>query len=265
MLFHDTYYSYSEVEPVERDYGTYEFLVFGFPYIRNHFVTTVKPVVVKKIDGSDDIGSGFLVNYPSFENSLFVTAKHCIENMQEVSIPEWNCANIPILNIWKLSDKRADLAVIEFGGDAFPKVPSFHISNANILDNILTMGYPPIPGFESVLIAETAQIAGHLKSTTGQIIGKEKAYLDQQNYFLISARVKGGNSGGPVINQYGKVVGIVCQLPAEAEGRTDILGYGCAIPTETLRDFLQACIEQSDSVTKLKFQMTPDGFRTALG
>ncbi|MDB9310031.1 serine protease [Aphanizomenon sp. CS-733/32] len=258
----EKYYSYLKVKNEEINYGDYEFLVFGFPHIRNHFKATVKPVVVTTRDNSDDIGSGFLLNFPLFENKIFVTARHCIENMREVIIPECNFANAPLLNIWTPGDERIDLAVLEFEGDAFSNIPSFEYDKAEILDNILTMGYPPINGFDALLISETAQISGYLKSTTGQIIAEEKAYLDAQTYFLISARVKGGNSGGPVINQYGKVIGVVCQLPAEAEARPDILGYGCVIPTETLFDFLQECKEPSNSITKLEFKMTENGFST---
>ena len=35
---------------------------------------------------------------------------------------------------------------------------------------------------------------------TGQVIGADTPYMLQLDFFLINARVKGGNSGGPVIN-----------------------------------------------------------------
>ncbi len=245
-------------DPQEVSYGTYDFLALGFPRIRENFAEAVRAVVVTKVNDAEDIGSGFLV-----ESRMFVTARHCILNMKEVRIPGWNPSNTSLLNIWTPVDDRVDLAVLQFDGDPFPGIPGFQVGNATLLDDVLSMGYPPIPGFESVLVAETAQIAGHLKSTTGQVIGEERSYLDQQTYLLISARVKGGNSGGPVIGRLGKVVGVVCQLPAEAEGRVDTLGYACAIPTKTLSEVLLACLKQSDSVESVKFKTTPHGFSTA--
>ena len=113
------------------------------------------------------------------------------------------------------------------------------MKQAEILDDILTMGYPPIKGFDSVLVAETAQVAGYLQSTTGEVVGNEVSYLDGQPYLLITARVKGGNSGGPVISREGKVVGIVAQLPASDSG-PDTLGYAAVIPITTLEALLQA-------------------------
>jgi serine protease Do len=253
----ETYFAFAFNQD-DASYGVYDFLALGFPKIREHFAEAVRAVVVTKVNDAEDIGSGFLV-----ESRMFVTARHCILNMKEVRIPGWNPSNTSLLNIWTPVDDRVDLAVLQFDGDPFPGIPGFQVGNATLLDDVLTMGYPPIPGFESVLVAETAQIAGHLKSTTGQVIGEEKSYLDQQTYLLISARVKGGNSGGPVIGRLGRVVGVVCQLPAEAEGRVDTLGYACAIPTKTLSQVLLACLNQSDSVESVKFKTTPHGFSTA--
>lgn len=271
-LFREIYVSLG-FDQNDASYGVYDFVAFGFPKIREHFSEAVRAVVVKKIidinkgidnqdNLKDDIGSGFLLGNP-LESRFFVTARHCVLNMKEVRIPGWNPANAPLLNLWTHIDERVDLAVIQFDGDPFPGIPGFRLQNAKLLDDVLTMGYPPIPGFESVLIAETAQIAGHLKSTTGQVVGEQKSYLDRQTYFLISARVKGGNSGGPVIGWQGGVVGVISQLPAEAEGRADILGYACAIPVTTLEQVLQACSCQSNLVQSVKFQTTPYGFSTA--
>jgi serine protease Do len=132
---------------------------------------------------------------------------------------------------------------------------------AQLLDEVLTMGYPHILGFPPVLIAATAHIAASLKSTVGQVVAQEQSYLDGQQYLLISARVKGGNSGGPVIDREGKVVGVVAQLSAEAEDRLDILGYGVVTPATTLRRLLDNCTNPNLAET---YPLTPTdvGFKT---
>lgn len=255
-------------------YGGYDFLVSGFPEIHTHFSSSVRPVVVKKKDDSEGIGSGFLMH-----NRSFVTCRHCIEDMQSVSLGGWNSQDIPLSKIWVPVDSRIDLAVLDFEDDPFPGIPGFLLENAQILDNILTMGYPPIPGFDAVLVAEKAQVSGlvsaeHIKSRTtlkssiGQIVATEKSYLDRQVYLLISARVKGGNSGGPVIGKYGCVAGIVTQLPAGSEGQPDLLGYGAAIPAHILGAMVEACNETGGrtgdgiSVEPLRFSMLNEGFCT---
>lgn len=59
-------------------------------------------------------------------------------------------------------------------------------------------------------------------------------------YFIINARVKGGNSGGPVINKSGKVVGTIFQLPMDTQGgsdggRYDLMGFGVCFPSKYTR------------------------------
>jgi serine protease Do len=55
-----------------------------------------------------------------------------------------------------------------------------------MLEEVLIMGYPPIPGFDGILISERAHIAGYLKSSVGQVLGQSECYLDRQQYLLIS-------------------------------------------------------------------------------
>ena len=190
-----------------------------------------------------------------------MTARHCIEKKREIRIDGWDAVHAPLKAIWAFKDtrysprsevdKRPDLALLEFAGDPFLGVPGFQLQEAQILDDVLTMGCPTVPGFDQMLITETAQIAAELKptelkSTVGHVVAQERAYLGNQPYLLISARVKGGSSGGPVIGREGKVVGVVAQLSAEAEGRLDVLGYGVVVPTSTLNQLLQATTTNSD-------------------
>jgi serine protease Do len=145
--------------------------------------------------------------------------------------------------------------------DPFPGIPGFELQEAQILDDVLTMGCPTVPGFDQMFITETAQIAAELKSTVGHVVAQERAYLGNLPYLLISARVKGGNSGGLVIGREGKVVGVVAQLPAEAEGRLDMLGYGVVVPTSILKQLLQATHSNSDPAERLSFKQK-DGIIT---
>jgi S1-C subfamily serine protease len=59
---------------------------------------------------------------------------------------------------------------------------------------------------------------------------------------LFSAKTAPGNSGGPLINEYGFVVGIVCQdlFYKDALIESGQLPYHTAIPAPTLCDFLNS-------------------------
>src|SRR5207253_172376 len=63
------------------NYGAYDFLVFGFPCIYEHFRESVLPVEVV-YGGQPDIGTGFLL-----EDHRIATAAHCISGMDYLEIP----------------------------------------------------------------------------------------------------------------------------------------------------------------------------------
>ena len=247
------------------EYGIMEFVALGFPEVHRHFQESVVAIHVVKADGEDDTGTGFLL-----ENRCIVTALHCIQDMREVSIDGWDAAHTPLTHIWTFrderisrsqGDKRPDLAILQFADDPFPGIHGFKLQEAQLLDEVLTMGYPHIGGILPVLIAETAHIAASLKSTVGQVVAQGQSFLDGQQHLLISARVKGGNSGGPVIDREGKVVGVVAQLSARAKGRLDILGYGVVTPATTLRRLLDNCTNP-DLAEAYPFTPTDVGFKT---
>jgi serine protease Do len=85
-------------------------------------------------------------------------------------------------------------------------------------------------------------------------MAEAKSYLDNQNYLLISARVKGGNSGGPVINRRGEVVGLITG-DLETSGKADWLGFAAAIPSTEILSFLKEVELGNVEVRDLKFQV----------
>lgn len=248
----------------DASYGAYNFLIWGFPLVREHFKRSVLQVVVEKPPYSDpDIGTCFLVQ----ENRL-ITARHNVHNMFNVHVP----AIVP--NMAKLNricvpmDKDIDLALLEYCGQILPDVPPFQFEKAQVLDEIMTLGYPPVCGFDAPLFAEVGRIASELKATTGRVVAEEEMLYEQKEYLLISARVKGGNSGGPVVNKVGRVVGVVTQQPLESHSTeadtssVDTLGYGLVTPFCITDRFISQC-ESSEAVEELPFKETETGFRTS--
>ena len=255
VFYGDCYYSMITAKFTEEiaAYNIFEFLVFGFPLIRNHFEKSVLPLIVTLKDDGDSIGSGFLL-----DSNRFVTAAHCIKDSKTIQIPGWNPATHRLNSIYIPTDERIDLAVLTFDADPFPDAPKFKMQSFNVLDEVLSMGYPPIPGFQNFLVSETGRVAGYLKSTVGQVVTRAESYLDRQDKILISARVKGGNSGGPVVSKTGQVIGVVTAVPGD-NGLTDTLGYGIAIPHQTVMYFLEQVQSQTNEVQPLSYKVIGDG------
>ena len=246
-------------------YGILDFIVLGFPFIRNCFVDSVFPILVEIKDeitkeSRFDIGSCFLI-----DKKFIVTAKHCVENAISIQILSNRKlkSNLKFVYLPPANRGEPDLAILEFSDEIFENQKSFRLASAQILDSVLTMGYPPIPGFSDppVQVAEIAQIAGQLKSTTGLVVGEGHSYLDGTTPMLISARVKGGNSGGPVINQMGLVIGVVSATPSGAEGIFDSLGYGVVTPAGEIEKLINRIGSEDDELLKISSEPFEDIFR----
>lgn len=251
------YYSFGLKEE-HAAYGTCDFLAFGFPFIREHFRGAVRPVLVEHSDGRPDIGTCFAI-----VGNRIVTAVHCIERMNAVVIDGVG-PDAGLVSVHRPVAEVIDLAVLTYDRDPLPAVPKFKVATGDVLDEVLTMGFPPVPGFDPVQVAETANLAARssLKASIGDVVGHGDSYLGRQEYLLVSARVKGGNSGGPVVNRSGFVIGVVTDLPGDG-GAADPLGYGVATPSEGLVTLLEG-IEAGDPerAVPVEFSAVEGGFRT---
>ena len=221
----------------ELDYGLYDFKYRGFTYTYEHFKESVVPIEGFKHDGKADIGTAYYIG-----DRYFVTAAHCVTGLQRFNLLKGDGTPYALKEVWFAAGQNLedyDLAVL--WADEEPACPALWLGEPAVLDEILTMGYPPIPCFNLLLTAETVTVANYgkiqRKAVTGQVVGNSNTYFNQLDYFLISARVKGGNSGGPVINNEGKVVGTVIEIPFDSEGgsdsgRYDIMGFGVCLPSK---------------------------------
>lgn len=220
-----------ELFKAQLKYGYYDFAYNGFPFIREHFYESVVPLVGINKNGDSDIGTAYYIG-----ENMFVTAGHCILDMPQFSLQYQNGKQIKISEILLDSNSDIDLAIIK--ADADISLEPFMLGEPNVLDDVLVMGYPPITGMDTVLISETGSINTFLpftqKASDGQVVAEAKSYLSNTDCFMINCRVKGGNSGSPVINKHGLVVGTVTSLPFDNQGgsnqgRYDIMGFGICL------------------------------------
>lgn len=182
-------------------------------------------------------------------NNMFVTAAHCVKGLEcfNILLPDNTPLELYEVYYAKGQDTNDyDLAVVR-ARNVPNAIKAFILSDPAVLDEVLTMGFPPIPGLNPVLISETASVAsyvkGRQKASTGQIVANVGSYLSKLDFFVITARVKGGSSGCPVINNDGFVVGTVFQIPFDSQGgsdggRYDIMGYGVCLPSKYITNLI---------------------------
>ena len=199
-------------------------LAYGFPYIYQQYLEKVLPIVVRKGDDSF-MGTCFRL-YDGI-----VTAKHCIE-ADEVSILGYSAEFLSGCPVLVSSNTDIDLAFIRTR-----ETCELLTGKASVLDQVLVMGYPSIPRFFEFCAVEQAIVSAI--PTRGSIASLADQYLsrDVGKLMLITARIRGGNSGGPVINSTGAVVGVAFCEPM-SEGNYDEMGYGIAYPIDVLKKLL---------------------------
>jgi S1-C subfamily serine protease len=140
---------------------------------------------VKTADGDEALGSGFFV-----DKNKILTNFHVIEGAISITAIDYNGNEYPAQYLYDY-DKDFDLSL--FGVNANHK--SMEISYAPIVtgDRIFTIGSP-------------YGLTGTL--STG-LISKAYRQLDTDIiYTQITASISRGNSGGPLINRFGEVIGV---------------------------------------------------------
>jgi hypothetical protein len=183
--------------------------VYGFKYIFDYNKKNVLPIYVKKGE-NQYTGTCFKT-----VNGI-ITAKHCIVNCDEVKI---DGIDINLLkNSYILSKDNLDLVVIRPIGN-YLFLDALVPTKGEVLDEIIVMGYPQHSGFNNFLT-----------TTLGSIAAVEESYIYKHELILITSKVKGGNSGGPLINKNGFVVGFVTETSIPQGENYDQFGYDIAIP-----------------------------------
>lgn len=144
-------------------------------------------------------GTGFLVS----GNGYIVTAYHVVKSYDSVFIENEKFGRLKVSLVYKNPDTDvALLLVIDEQFKALHAVP-FAIRNSEgaLGEAVYTLGYPR---------NEIVYGDGTISATSG--------YEQNESSYQISIPVNPGNSGGPMIDQQGSVIGIINGVQTDARG-----------------------------------------------
>ena len=133
----------------------------------------------------DASGSGFVVS-----DSWVLTNAHVAKTCRSVAVGSFGTASKVVV------DDENDLALLKVDADLGRPLPLV-TGKPRLGEDVLALGYP----LRSILADSLNVTRGNISSLLG--------LMNDPNYLQISAAVQPGNSGGPVIDLAGRVVGIV--------------------------------------------------------
>lgn len=172
-------------------------------------------------------GTGFALS-----NGYIATNYHVIEDAKSINIQGLNGDFTISYNADVIaSDKFNDLALLRINDSRFKgfgTIPySVKTAISEVGEDIYVLGYPL-----------TSTMGDEIKLTTG-IISAKTGFQGDVSLYQISAPIQPGNSGGPLFDSNGNVIGIV---NAKHQGAENV---GYAIKASYLRNLIESSISQS--------------------
>ncbi|MBS0204801.1 MAG: trypsin-like peptidase domain-containing protein [Planctomycetes bacterium] len=163
-------------------------------------------------------GTGFVI-----ADGIVITNRHVVEDADSLVIQDPSQRDgLPLAAKVIASSKDLDVALIECKQLKVPPVP-LSLTPVTRSMEVMALGYP------------IATVVGKgLKSTRGIVTGLPST--ETENMLVLDVQVNPGNSGGPLCDRSGRVVGIVA---AKTYTTTFIQGYGLAIPMNDAMPFIK--------------------------
>lgn len=170
------------------------------------------------------LGSGVIVS----SEGHIVTNKHVIDNATRVVVYLWD--NRAFEASFVGADPLTDLAVIKINAQDLKPAEFADSELINTGDVVLAVGNP-------YGLNQSASLG--IVSATGRQGLVESQVFQLENFIQTDAAINTGNSGGPLINPLGQVIG----LSASSLNQLDAEGINFAIPSNTTVRIVNELIE----------------------
>jgi len=176
------------------------------------------------------LGSGFIVEYKG--KDYILTNNHVVKDAQELTVSlsderKFSGNDLEIIG----RDPETEVAVIRIkkGGD-LPDITPGSVDDLSVGDWVIAIGNPF--GLFGTVTAGVVSAKGRSAVSLSRNI-----YAD---FIQTDAAINQGNSGGPLINVHGKVVGVNTMIFSQTGGN---IGIGFAVPIDIAMDVLQSLVE----------------------
>ena len=160
---------------------------------------SVVSISIRTSEGGTGVGSGFIIS----SDGYIVTANHVVEGMQSISVilSDGHTYTAEVVD----GNAFTDIALIKIDATGLTPIAIGSSSDLLVGDNVVAIGTPASIEFAGSLATGHVSYQNRVfKISDGNGGVEKKMTLIQTN-----ALVNPGNSGCPLINEYGEAVGIV--------------------------------------------------------
>lgn len=171
-------------------------------------------------------GTGFFID----SRGYIITNHHVIDGAKGIDVFVTKSGKTSIYHAKSfVVDKSNDLAIIKITDNSFTKLPSvpytIGIGTKDVGTSVFAMGYPQL-----------SYLGEEIKVTDG-IISSKTGYQGDITTYQISAPIQPGNSGGPLFDRNGTLVGIT------NAGVSELDNVGYAIKVSYMNNLIEASPE----------------------
>ncbi|MFX3622747.1 MAG: S1C family serine protease [Ectobacillus sp.] len=182
-----------------------------------------------------DVASYFNVSpETAYDYLLSAVTWKAVTRIQKVYLPNGEAYNSTVKAFGAPVGEGEDVAVLKISAT---NLPILTLGNSNMIqlqDNIWVIGFPAAA--DSDLLSQESQLVSSI--TSGQVSAIDKKAAEGTPVIQIDAAVTHGNSGGPVVNEQGEIIGLLTFRGDTVYGN-EIQGFSFAIPSTTVQKFMQ--------------------------
>lgn len=184
--------------------------------------------ILTESETASGIGSGFFIS----ENGYIATAAHVIDGMNQLTVQRSDGQQFSAKLIAK--NMLTDLAVLKIEAEHLPFLPFGKSSELFVGDRVFAIGTPASIDYAGSLCSGEISYLNRTVRIPNESDGSLKKSM---TLLQTNAPLNPGNSGCPLLNEYGQVIGIVSM---KLGNQYD--GIGFAIPSDGAIPILQAMV-----------------------
>jgi len=181
----------------------------------------------RRIVRQRSLGSGVIVDRRGF----IITNHHVVVKSEDLQVALWDGRVLPARIVHQ--DPEADIALLKIHGENLQEIPLGNSESLKVGHWVLAIGSPF--GLNQTVSAGIVSAVG--RSGLG--------LLPYENFIQTDASINQGNSGGPLVDLQGRLVGINTAIFSNQSGAS--FGIGFAVPINLANALIQKWIQGKSS------------------